>query len=45
VAAAYVQPPEGWGPKQILLVALEKLGYTVAELRFPGTGEVRLLIR
>ena len=39
-----MEAPEGWGPKQILLVALERLGYTVTERRRIGTGEVRLIL-
>ena len=27
---AWVEPPEGWGPRQQLLARLERLGYTVA---------------
>jgi hypothetical protein len=42
---AYVVPPEGWGTVRVLTVALQKLGYAVDEVRFMGTGEVRLVIR
>jgi len=43
VVAAYVEPPDGWGPRQKLLTALEALGYHVDQV---GAGDVwRLVLR
>lgn len=39
---AYVEPPHGgWGPRQQLLTALERLGYRVDAL---GAGQTWILI-
>lgn len=39
---AYVEPPPGWGSRQVLLTALERLGYRVD---VSGAGdEWRLLL-
>lgn len=40
--SVYVEPPPGgWGPRQQLLIALERLGYRVDAL---GAGRVWLLV-
>ena len=40
---AYVEAPPGWGPRQIVLTRLEKLGYRVDMV---GIGDVwRLVLR
>ena len=44
MATAYVEVPPEWGPKQLILVALEKLGYRCEELRLMGRGEIWLLL-
>ena len=33
----WVEPPPGWGPRQLLLTALEQLGYRVQVV---GAGDV-----
>lgn len=33
---AYVEPPEGWAPRRLVIVALEQLGYRVTEV---GSGD------
>ena len=43
MATAYVEPPLGWGPRQIIMTRLERLGYHVDQV---GIGEIwRLVIR
>jgi hypothetical protein len=39
-----IEPPDGWGPRRILIVQLERLGYRVSELRFVGDGTSVLVI-
>lgn len=41
MAAAWVEPPPGWGLRQQLLARLERLGYTVAVV---GAGETWRLV-
>ena len=42
---AWVEPSSTtWGTVRLLTVALERLGYSIAELRL-ASGEVRLLLR
>lgn len=38
---AFVEPPYGWGPRRMLLVQLERLGYGVDQV---GAGEDWLLV-
>lgn len=38
---AWVEPPPGWGQRQKLLAALERLGYTVQAV---GAGENWVLV-
>ena len=33
---AWVEPPDGWGARRLLLVRLERLGYRVSEV---GAGD------
>jgi len=41
--SAWVEPPPGWGPRQVLLGRLERLGYQVD---VTGAGEAwRLVLR
>jgi hypothetical protein len=39
-----IEPPEGWGPRRVLVAELEKLGYHVQEQRYPGLGVSVLVI-
>jgi hypothetical protein len=38
---AWVEPPPGWGPRQLLLTQLERLGYRVD---VKGAGVARVLV-
>jgi len=38
--AAWVEPPDGWAARRLLLVRLERLGYRVDEL---GSGDAWVL--
>lgn len=45
MAAAWIQPPDtAWGTVRLLTVALQRLGYRVDEVRYIGTGKVRLVL-
>jgi hypothetical protein len=33
---AYVESPDGWGPAQLMITRLERLGYDVTHLRKLG---------
>jgi hypothetical protein len=39
-----IEPPEGWGPRRVLVAELERLGYYVTEHRDIGLGVSVLVI-